>query len=159
MQTLLSRAEAITEKTSEPIPMRALGTRICFVFYPSLCIILSVLSFLPLLCLASRAGPSGADPTALVGQQINHEEDVLHVRTLPSFENRISQGSSELLVTYLTAPYLRIPLLLNYFASPEHIRLLGVRRLQVSREEEERGQEGAESRERGEECVHWWVSL
>lgn len=57
----------------------------------------------------TRTGPSGADPSALVDEKIEHEEAVLHVIQLPSFNGKLSQSSSELLVTYLTAPYLVLP--------------------------------------------------
>ena len=81
----------------------------------------------------TRAGPSAADPTALTGYSIYDEEDVLHLenKQLPSFDGKLSPSSSELLVSYLTAPYLRIPLILHFFASPEHIHALGVRQLQM----------------------------
>ncbi len=59
----------------------------------------------------ARAGPSGADPSALVGlwaavdamkafiwrfrqvkKVISHEEDVLHVKDLPTFGNKLKQA-------------------------------------------------------------------
>ena len=52
----------------------------------------------------SRAGPSGADPSALVGEHVDHEEDVLHVKDMPSFNGKLSASAVELLVSYLTAP-------------------------------------------------------
>ncbi len=73
----------------------------------------------------TRAPPSGADPTELAGHPIATEDDVLHIRELPTFEHRISQRDSELLMSYLTAPYLRIPLVLNFFAQPERLLALG----------------------------------
>ncbi len=78
----------------------------------------------------SRAGPSGADPSALVNEIITTEEDVLHVPTLPTFGNKLNQSASELLIQYLTVPYLRIPLLLNLLATPEHIGSLGNKQIQ-----------------------------
>lgn len=56
---------------------------------------------------------------------------MLHIKVLPDFEGKLTQSSVELLVSYLTAPYLRIPLILNFFATPEHIHALGVERLQT----------------------------
>ena len=79
----------------------------------------------------SRAGPSGADPSALAGEHVDNEEDVLHVKDMPSFNGKLSASAAELLISYLTAPYLRIPLILNFFASPEHIHALGQERLQT----------------------------
>lgn len=38
----------------------------------------------------------------------------------------MSQSSSEIFLSYLTVPYLRIPLVLNFFAKPEHISALGI---------------------------------
>ncbi len=78
----------------------------------------------------SRAGPSGADPSALVKELISNEEDVLHVPTLPTFGGKLNQSASEMLVSYLTVPYIRIPLLLNLLATPEHIGALGNREIQ-----------------------------
>ncbi len=70
---------------------------------------------------SKRGYPSGADPSVLCKETILTETDILHVKDLPSFDNRISQRDSELLMSYLTVPYLRIPLVLSFFASQEHI--------------------------------------
>lgn len=77
-----------------------------------------------------RVAPSGADPSVLVNQQIEHEEDVLHVQTMPTFNDKLTQSASELLVTYLTAPYLRIPLVLHFFSNHDHIKALSMYELQ-----------------------------
>ena len=79
----------------------------------------------------SRAPPSAADPSALCGVQIDNEDDVLHVKRLPDFGGRISQRNSELLVSYLTAPYLRIPLTLAFFAHQERLNSLGSEKLRA----------------------------
>ncbi len=50
---------------------------------------------------------------------------------MPNFGSRLTPSAVELLVSYLTAPYLRIPLILNFFATPEHIHALGIERLQI----------------------------
>jgi len=78
----------------------------------------------------TRAGPSGADPTALTGKQVNSEEDVLHITSLPDFGGRLSQRNSELLISYLTVPYIRIPLILHFFSGPENISSLASKELQ-----------------------------
>ncbi len=39
---------------------------------------------------------------------------------------------AELLLSYLTVPYLRVPLLLRFFAQPSHIHALGSVRLQAA---------------------------
>jgi hypothetical protein len=73
-----------------------------------------------------QRSPSGADPSIFVEQTITGEEDILHIPQLPSFDGKIKQSSSELLLSYLTVPYLRIPLVLNFFANPEMIPALSV---------------------------------
>jgi hypothetical protein len=50
-------------------------------------------------------------------------QDVLHVKELPTFGGKLGPQAVELLATYLTAPYLRIPLVLNFFATPEHLQV------------------------------------
>jgi hypothetical protein len=57
-------------------------------------------------------------------------DDVLHIRNLPTFGNRISPRNCELLLQYLTVPYLRIPLVLQFFARQEHITALACEELQ-----------------------------
>uniref|UniRef100_A0A0G4IG68 ubiquitinyl hydrolase 1 n=1 Tax=Chromera velia CCMP2878 TaxID=1169474 RepID=A0A0G4IG68_9ALVE len=67
----------------------------------------------------TRAPPSAADPSNLVqGHKIETEDDVLHIKSkqLPDFERRLGAADCELLLQYLTAPYLRIPLILQFFA-------------------------------------------
>ncbi|PRP79727.1 hypothetical protein PROFUN_12661 [Planoprotostelium fungivorum] len=70
--------------------------------------------------------PSGADPSEIAGKPVENEEDILHIPQLPTFEGKLTQSASELLISYLTVPYMRIPLVLNFFASQEHINSLGV---------------------------------
>jgi hypothetical protein len=72
----------------------------------------------------ARGDPSPADPSYLCGQRIQDEEDVLHAKKLPTFENRISKQNSELLMSYLTVPYMRIPLVLSFFAKEENLLTL-----------------------------------
>ena len=76
---------------------------------------------------------SGASPNSLglggggKGKERVHietEEDVLHIRTLPTFDGTIGQADSELLISYLTVPYLRLPLLLQYFSSQNRLHTL-----------------------------------
>jgi hypothetical protein len=63
----------------------------------------------------------------LCGKKIRSEDDVLHLTKdhLPTFNGKISRRESELLLSYLTVPYLRIPLVMNFFAQPERILALG----------------------------------
>ena len=43
------------------------------------------------------------------------EDDVLHLRQLPDFDGHLRPSRAELLLQYLTVPYLRIPLVLDFF--------------------------------------------
>lgn len=79
----------------------------------------------------TRAPPSGADPSVVAGAPITHEEDVLHIPRLPTFGDKISQRHCELLVSYLTAPYLRVPLILSFFAQQDRIGALACPQLQA----------------------------
>ena len=45
-------------------------------------------------------------------------------RELPTFDGRLSASNAELLLSFLTVPYIRIPLVLNFFASAEVCRPL-----------------------------------
>ena len=63
--------------------------------------------------------------------RISKEEDVLHLKQLPSFDGALRPAESELLLQYLTVPYLRVPLLLRFFAEPSHVTALGSAKLQV----------------------------
>ena len=54
-------------------------------------------------------------------RELKSEDDVLHLTNseLPSFNGRVSPMEAEYLLQVLTAPYLRLPLLLSFF-SPQH---------------------------------------
>lgn len=73
----------------------------------------------------TRVLPSGADPSAVVGEQINNEDDVLHIKTLPDFDGRLCQRDAELLIQYLTVPYLRIPLVIRFLSQGGRLQALG----------------------------------
>lgn len=47
--------------------------------------------------------------------EVEGEDDVLHLRRLPDFDGRLRPHAVELLLQYLTVPYLRIPLVLDFF--------------------------------------------
>ena len=70
---------------------------------------------------APRAPPTGGDPSTLLGVKVATEDDILHVRHLPDFGGALSARDCELMLQYLTAPYLRIPLLLRFFS--DQVRL------------------------------------
>ena len=68
-----------------------------------------------------RTPLSAADPSGLAGVEVGVEDDVLHLTSaqLPSFSGRVSPADAEYLLQLLTVPYLRLPLLLAFFA-PQH---------------------------------------
>ncbi len=78
----------------------------------------------------ARAPHSYANPCYLVDKPVETEDDILHVRTLPDFGDRLRAHDSELLLQYLTAPYIRIPLVMQFFADPQHLLALGSTDLQ-----------------------------
>ena len=64
-------------------------------------------------------------------QSADNEDDVLHMWELPSFGEldvanvrALGQHDSELLLSYLTVPYLRIPLVVSFFATDDRIHSL-----------------------------------
>jgi len=69
-----------------------------------------------------RCPPSGANPSNLAGQRIDTEEDVLHLPEVPTFDDLLKPSESELLLTYLTAPMIRLPLVMKLFAEPQRVR-------------------------------------
>ncbi|CAK0887697.1 unnamed protein product [Prorocentrum cordatum] len=75
---------------------------------------------------------SRASPAVLAGcADLKSEDDVLFLERLPSFNGTLGPTDSELLLTYLTAPYLRVPLLLGFFAERHRISLLREPQLQA----------------------------
>jgi hypothetical protein len=71
-----------------------------------------------------RASPSQANPSILLGAQVDTEDDILHVRNLPDFDGTLGAKDCELMLQYLTAPYMRIPTLLNFFSLDVRLRAL-----------------------------------
>lgn len=73
--------------------------------------------------------PSTATPSFYVPLPlIKTEDDVIYRPNLPNFEDKygpiLNQRDSELLISYLTVPYMRIPLLLTFFSSDDRIHKL-----------------------------------
>lgn len=73
--------------------------------------------------------PSTATPSFYVPlPSIKTEDDVIYRPNLPNFEDKfgqvLNQRDSELLISYLTVPYMRIPLLMAFFASEDRIHKL-----------------------------------
>jgi hypothetical protein len=73
--------------------------------------------------------PSTATPSFYVpAPAIKTEDDVIYRPNLPNFEDKfgqvLNQRDSELLISYLTVPYMRVPLILAFFASEDRIHKL-----------------------------------
>lgn len=77
-----------------------------------------------------RASPSAANPSVLAKERVDSEDDVLHLKSVPNFDETMGGRDSELMLQYLTAPYLRIPLLLNFFANEKRLKSLRCEELQ-----------------------------
>ena len=69
--------------------------------------------------------PSPAIPSLLTSPHpAETEDDILHIKTLPSFDDSLGQKDSELFLSYLTVPYMRLPLCLTFFATEDRIHAL-----------------------------------
>jgi len=75
--------------------------------------------------------PSTATPGFYLGKPtVRTEDDVIYRPNLPGFElagvagQILSQRDSELLISFLTVPYLRLPLVLAFFASDDRVHKL-----------------------------------
>ena len=77
-----------------------------------------------------RVQPSAADPSVLAGAALNTEDDVLFLRHLPDFGGALRAADVEQMLQVLMAPYLRIPLLLRFFAEPARTAALAQPELQ-----------------------------
>ena len=58
------------------------------------------------------------------------EDDILHIDKLPTFNDVLSREESELLLSYLTVEYVRIPLVVAFFASQDRHMYLFIEKLQ-----------------------------
>ena len=77
-----------------------------------------------------RSTPSQANPSILLGERVDTEDDILHIRTLPDFDGTLGAKDCELMLQYLTAPYMRIPLLLNFFSNEVRLKTLRNKEMQ-----------------------------
>lgn len=77
-----------------------------------------------------RSIPSQANPSILLGERVDTEDDILHIRSLPDFDGTLGAKDCELMLQYLTAPYMRIPLLLHFFSYEMRLKALRSRELQ-----------------------------
>jgi hypothetical protein len=71
---------------------------------------------------ASAKGGGGRDDVT--------EDDVIHKQIVHDFDATLTQEDAERLLSYLTAPYLRLPLVLSFFAE-ERLGALFNRQLQA----------------------------
>ncbi|CAE7259970.1 unnamed protein product [Symbiodinium microadriaticum] len=74
---------------------------------------------------------SRANPSLLAGSAVETEEDILALQSVPCFGGSLKASESELLLTYLVAPYVRIPLVLNFFSDKQRMTLLQAPQLQA----------------------------
>lgn len=97
---------------------------------------------------AVRARLSSADPTTVVNScgdkfigkrsknvSVRTEDDVLHLdnKELPTFGHVLSPADAEKFIQFLTVPYIRIPLILDFFANgdPQRLTALKAKSLQM----------------------------
>jgi hypothetical protein len=65
-----------------------------------------------------------------IGERVDTEDDILHIRNLPDFDGTLGARDCELMLQYLIAPYMRIPLLLNFFSNEIRLKALRNKDLQ-----------------------------
>jgi hypothetical protein len=89
-----------------------------------------------------RTKLSSADPTNIVNScsekyanskskpiPVRNEDDILHLTSqeLPTFGNMLTASDAERFLQFLTVPYIRIPLVLDFFANGDPSRLSGLK--------------------------------
>jgi len=76
-------------------------------------------------CMDALPVTSAADASSYITDvAMPTEDDCLHCLTLPSFGDVLSEEDSELLLSYLTAPYIRLPLVLSFFSTKDRVAVL-----------------------------------
>ncbi|GFE55264.1 EF hand family protein, putative [Babesia ovis] len=79
----------------------------------------------------SKSPTSAADAHNLVTDcEVVNETDVLHLSTLPDYGGNLGRRDSELLLQYLTASYVRIPLIMQFFANEANLHAVSSAPLQ-----------------------------
>ncbi|KDO28986.1 hypothetical protein SPRG_20090 [Saprolegnia parasitica CBS 223.65] len=68
--------------------------------------------------------PASLPPLLQTSLPVVTEDDVMHTDALPLFQGTLSSEESEYLLSYLTVPYTRIPLVLGFFASRDRVMYL-----------------------------------
>lgn len=81
---------------------------------------------MPLTCAAKgHRWPSSAVASRFTApHNVLTEDDILHLKELPDFDGKLGQRDSELLLSALTVPYLRIPIVVSFFATEDRIHAL-----------------------------------
>ena len=79
----------------------------------------------------ARGKVSGNVPSVKKLNEVHVEDDVLHAFALPLFDGKLSSEDSEILLTSLTTPYIRIPLVLRFFATGNVSRLFNLQLRQL----------------------------
>ncbi|KAF8285120.1 hypothetical protein TcBrA4_0033550 [Trypanosoma cruzi] len=73
---------------------------------------------------------SPIDVSILLSVEHPTEDDVLHATSMPTFDGTMSEEESEILLSCLTVPYVRLPLVLDFFASQDRYAYLFTSALQ-----------------------------
>ncbi|RMX67281.1 hypothetical protein DD238_002126 [Peronospora effusa] len=81
-------------------------------------IITSPANLSALLVKSSSNAPAGNLPTVVT------EDDIMHLTDLPTFNGTLSAEEAEYLMSYLTVPYTRIPLVVSFFSSRDRVTYL-----------------------------------
>mmetsp|Transcript_31924 Transcript_31924/g.48481 ORF Transcript_31924/g.48481 Transcript_31924/m.48481 type:complete len:528 (-) Transcript_31924:4760-6343(-) len=91
---------------------------------------------------AERQKLSSADPTNIVNTcgdkfqkgkhkpiSVHNEDDILHLKTeeLPTFGNVLKPADAERFLSFMTVPYIRIPLIMDFFANGDPARLMALK--------------------------------
>ncbi|KAG6587045.1 uncharacterized protein IUM83_02717 [Phytophthora cinnamomi] len=71
-----------------------------------------------LLVKSSSNASAGSLPTVIT------EDDIMHLTDLPTYNGTLSAEESEYLMSYLTVPYTRIPLVASFFSSRDRVTYL-----------------------------------
>jgi Ca2+-binding EF-hand superfamily protein len=79
----------------------------------------------PMLYLDNKPQASVADVQFYIPDQIDPtEDDVLHLKNVPTFDDTLSAEDSEQLLSCLTVPYVRMPLVVAFFATKDRVSFL-----------------------------------
>jgi hypothetical protein len=74
--------------------------------------------------------PSAALPSQYTKTPVRTEDDLLYMRTLPTFNESVRPSDAEALLSFLTVPYIRMPLTFAFFTTGDRINALFEEKLQ-----------------------------